>query len=81
MHARVLRRLITTAAAAGDLVLAARCVGALGSTAPPRTPGGPGSVGAPDPELTHALSAPAYATFVAEGRAGGIQLITALYPG
>jgi hypothetical protein len=65
-------------------VLAARCLGALQAITGP-APDGPGpGLPAPgtalDPGLRQALSQPAYATFVSEGRDGGIDLITALYP-
>jgi hypothetical protein len=40
----------------------------------------PSGAGGLDPGLQQALGQPAYATFVSEGRAGGIGLITALYP-
>jgi hydrogenase maturation factor HypE len=60
---------MTVAAVAGDLVLAARCLGALTALGQPA-----------EAEADQALQDPAYATFVSEGRAGGIDLITTLYP-
>jgi hypothetical protein len=84
MHARILAGLVTAAAAANDLVLAARCLGALdaldaagtaarrGAFDPAPTP--------PSPALKQTLQGPAHATFVSEGRVGGIELIATLYP-
>jgi predicted ATPase/DNA-binding CsgD family transcriptional regulator len=69
LHAQILARLMTVAALAGDLVLAARCLGALTALGQPA-----------EAEADQALQDPAYATFVSEGRAGGIDLITTLYP-
>jgi hypothetical protein len=65
LQAQILARLMAAGAAVGDLVLAARCRGALAALGQP-APADP--VG------------PAYATFVSEGRAGGIDLISTLYP-
>lgn len=70
----VLSQLIAAAAAADDLVLAARCLGALQAL------DGPDPVSAVDPALTEALTRTAYATFYNEARTGGIELLTALYP-
>jgi hypothetical protein len=70
MQAKVLARLVSVAAAAGDRALAARCLGALDAL---------GRAGAADRELGASLRDPACATFVCEGRAGGIAVITALY--
>ena len=70
-------------AEAGDLVLAARCLGALdalGALAPPDQPGPPGQGGAVDKALAERLTGTAYATYFEEGRAGGAGLVTALYP-
>lgn len=82
MHARVLAGLLSAAASAGDLVLAARCLGVLEAPGGPARPGypDPGSGPAADPELERTLRGPGYATFVSEGRTGGIDLITTLYP-
>jgi predicted ATPase/DNA-binding CsgD family transcriptional regulator len=72
--AQVLASLATAATAAGDLPLAARAFGALDALgtaeARPAVPA----------RLATALQAPACATYVEEGRAGGIGLITTLYP-
>ncbi|HLK72603.1 MAG TPA: LuxR C-terminal-related transcriptional regulator [Streptosporangiaceae bacterium] len=65
LQAQILARLMTAGAAVGDLVLAARCRGALAALGQP-APADP--------------AGPAYATFVSEGRAGGIDLISTLYP-
>ena len=65
MHARILADLTTAGFSAGNLILAARCAGELES------------LGTPAP---HKTADPAYATFVEEGRAGGIELLTRLYP-
>jgi predicted ATPase/DNA-binding CsgD family transcriptional regulator len=81
MSERVLTRLVSAAAAAGDIVLAARCAGAreaLGETE--REVSGPAGISPAEPALTAELRRPAYATFIGEGRMGGIDLITALYP-
>jgi predicted ATPase/DNA-binding CsgD family transcriptional regulator len=85
MQARVLARLVQAAASAGDLVLAARCLGVLGVLGTPGGPAGPGyldpgSGPAADPEPERTLRGPGYATYVSEGRAGGIDLIITLYP-
>jgi predicted ATPase/DNA-binding CsgD family transcriptional regulator len=84
LQAQILIGLTGAAGAAGDLVLAARCLGALESIAGQATGGtGRGSrapAAAVEPGLQQALGRPAYATFVSEGREGGIGLITALYP-
>ncbi len=64
---RILADLAETAAAGGDLVLAARSLGALealAGTAAPQVPPGP-----------------AYAGYVSEGRAGGVDVLLTLYPG
>ena len=88
LHAQILVALINTGAAAGDLVLAARCLGALDTLNAPAglaTTGASGASGASAspaiaPDLERTLHGPAYTTFVNEGRTGGIGLITALYP-
>ena len=82
MHARVLAGLLAAAASAGDLVLAARCLGALEAPGGPASheTADPASGPAVDPGLERTLREPGYATFVSEGRAGGIDLITTLYP-
>lgn len=83
MHARILAALIAAAAATDDLVLAARCLGVLdaldapGKAATRETPDP--APPPPSPALKQTLQGPAYATFVSEGRAGGIELITTLY--
>jgi hypothetical protein len=78
MHALILTRLIAAGAAAGDLALAARCLGALDGLG---QPAGRETAGPPvAPDLSRTLRSPAYATFVGEGRTGGIDLITTLYP-
>ena len=73
--------LITAGAAAGDLVLAARCFGALDALGK-ATELVPADLAgeAPNPALEHTLQEPAYKTYVSEGQAGGIDLITTLYP-
>lgn len=81
MHERVLAGLVPAAAAAGDMVLAARCAGALEALGHPQHEISDPAIPPPtDPALTAALRKPAYATFIGEGRAGGIDLITTLYP-
>ncbi len=77
LHAQILTALATTAAAAGDMVLAARCWGAVAAIAGQARGGQEPAL---DPALQLTLSQPAYATFVSEGRDGGIGLIVALYP-
>lgn len=79
LRARILAALTSAAAAAGDLPLAARALGAL--DAPGEQPPA-GAEPAPEvpAELTRTLRAPAYATFLAEGKAGGTGLITTRYP-
>jgi predicted ATPase/DNA-binding CsgD family transcriptional regulator len=81
--AQVLASLTTAAAAAGDLPLAARALGALEALAAPPHPAAPGATGggpAVPADLAGALHGPAYATYIAEGRAGGISLIVSRYP-
>jgi hypothetical protein len=80
MTERVLTGLISAAASAGDMVLAARCAGALEALGEEREISGPAVMSPAEPALTAELRRPAYATFIGEGRAGGIDLITALYP-
>jgi tetratricopeptide (TPR) repeat protein len=77
--AQVLTSLIAAAAAARDLPLAARAVGALDALA--AQAGGLSSDAWPavPADLVSTLQAPAYATYVAEGRAGGMSLIITLY--
>jgi hypothetical protein len=79
---RVLADLVGVAAAAGDLVLAARCLGALDAVGKQSKRENAGQIpaAATGSALTHTLAEPAYATFVGEGRAGGIDLILTLYP-
>jgi predicted ATPase/DNA-binding CsgD family transcriptional regulator len=80
MCAQVLADLAATGVRAGNLVLAARCAGALEAlgVAPDQhsEPGKPVF----GPALQAQLGTPAYRTFAEEGQAGGIELITALYP-
>jgi predicted ATPase/DNA-binding CsgD family transcriptional regulator len=77
MHARILARLMAAAGSAGDLTLAARCLGALEALGEP-VQGGAGP--AASAELRRTLAEPAYATFVSEGRTGGMALlITSLH--
>jgi hypothetical protein len=79
--ARVLASLATAAAAAGDLPLAARALGALDALGQPEAPASTGNTQPAVPtDLTAALQTPAYATYTEEGRAGGISLIVTLYP-
>jgi predicted ATPase/DNA-binding CsgD family transcriptional regulator len=81
MRARVLNALITAGAATGDLVLAARCLGALDALGQPAAPGSADPApSALEPALRRRLREPAYTTYVNEGSAGGIGLITTLYP-
>jgi predicted ATPase/DNA-binding CsgD family transcriptional regulator len=68
---RVLARLITAAAQAGDLPLAARSLGALEAFGDARA--------ALTADLVSTLRAPACAAYVDEGTAGGAGLITTLY--
>jgi len=81
LRARVLASLTAAAAAAGDLPLAARALGALDALGQPQTSAStqdmPPAISA---DLADALQAPAYATYAEEGRAGGISLIVTLYP-
>lgn len=114
---QILAELAGTAASAGDLVLAARSLGALealadgpapqapGQDTAPQAPGqdtapeAPGqnpapqapatSVAPPRPDpgpsgaaaLRRVRQEPAYAGYLAEGRAGGVGVLLALYPG
>jgi hypothetical protein len=81
LAARVLASLAAVAAEAGDLPLAARAFGALDALGPPQP--GPGRASAPaavPPGLAAALYAPGCATYLEEGRVGGISLIITLYP-
>ena len=81
LTAQVLASLITAAAEAGDLPLAARAFGALDGLGPPQSePGRAGAQAAVPPDLAAVLRAPACSTYLEEGRAGGISLITTLYP-
>ncbi|MGE5136508.1 MAG: ATP-binding protein [Gemmatimonadota bacterium] len=75
LRARILAALTRAAAAAGDLPLAARAFGTLSG----EQPAGSGDDTLPA-ELVETLRAPAYATFVAEGRAGGPALLGTRYP-
>jgi predicted ATPase/DNA-binding CsgD family transcriptional regulator len=79
--AQVLASLTTAATAAGDLPLAARALGALNALGQPQDRDGTAGRRAAVPgELASALQAPTWATYVDEGRAGGISLIITLYP-
>ena len=81
LRARVLASLATAAAAAGDLPLAARALGALDALGHPQAPASTADTRPAVPaDLADVLQAPAYATYAEEGRAGGISLITTLYP-
>ena len=78
--ARILARL-TTPAAAGDLPLAARALGALDALGQLQALANTWDAQSAVPaDLAGALQAAAYATYVEEGRAGGISLILSLYP-
>ena len=78
---RVLASLATAAAAAGDLPLAARALGALDAPGQPQAPADTGDAQPAVPaDLAGALQTAAYTTYVEEGRAGGISLIVTLYP-
>jgi tetratricopeptide (TPR) repeat protein len=79
LRARVLASLVVAAAAAGDLPLAARALGALGALDAPDAPGRPQALAVPA-DLASTLQAPAFNSYVDEGRVGGISLITTLYP-
>jgi hypothetical protein len=77
LSARVLASLTTAAAAAGDLPLAARALGALDALGLPQSePDRAGAQTAVPPDLAATL----YAPYLEEGRAGGISLIITLYP-
>ncbi|MGE5287222.1 MAG: ATP-binding protein [Micromonosporaceae bacterium] len=81
LHAQILAGLVAAGAAAGDLVLAARCLGALEALGKPAQPGPANpALAHTDPALMRTLREPAYTTYVSEGHAGGIDLITTLYP-
>jgi hypothetical protein len=81
MRAHVLADLTAAAFSSGNLILAARCAGALEALSPqaPRQAADPPAAPPADPALTATMRNPAYATFVEEGRAGGIDLLTRLY--
>jgi hypothetical protein len=79
--ARVMAGLTTAAAEAGDLPLAARALGALDALAQPQARAGTADARPVVPaDLVSALQAAAWAAYVEEGRAGGISLISTLYP-
>ena len=81
LGARVLASLTTAAAAAGDLPLAARAFGALDALGLPQSESGrAGAQTTVPPDLVTALYSPGCATYLEEGRAGGISLIVTLYP-
>jgi predicted ATPase/DNA-binding CsgD family transcriptional regulator len=81
LGAQILAGLTTAAAAAGDLPLAARALGALDALGLPQSePGHAGAQAAVPPDLVTALYAPGCATYLEEGQAGGISLIVTLYP-
>ena len=78
--AQVLASLTAAAAAAGDLPLAARAFGALDALGRPQAPAGSAETPPVVPaDLASTLQAAAWATYVAEGQAGGISLIITLY--
>ncbi len=76
----VLTKLVGAADAAGDLVLAARCLGALQALRQPGRPGSPAQDCDVDQALARRLTHGAYATYFGEGLAGGTGLLTTLYP-
>jgi hypothetical protein len=81
MRARVLGDLTMAAFSSGNLILTARCAGALEALSL-RAPGqaaDPSAALPADPALNATLRDPAYASFIEEGRAGGIDLLTRLY--
>ncbi|HET7018605.1 MAG TPA: LuxR C-terminal-related transcriptional regulator [Streptosporangiaceae bacterium] len=80
LRAQVLATLITTAAEAGDLPLAARAYGALDALHPPAQASPAGTRPAVPADLVSSLQTTACAAYAEEGRAGGIRLITTLYP-
>jgi hypothetical protein len=75
--ARVLASLATTAAA--DLPLAARALGALDALGQASASAGDTRPGV-SADLANAVQTPAYATYLEEGRVGGISLIVSRYP-
>ena len=81
LGARVLASLTTAAAAAGDLPLAARALGALDALGLPHSEAGrAGAQTAAPANLAATPYAPACASYLEEGRPGGISLIITLYP-
>jgi tetratricopeptide (TPR) repeat protein len=81
LRTRVLAGLAVTAAASGDLALAARALGVLDALGHAPSPAGtPGGAAAVPADLAGTLRAPAYRTYLEEGQAGGISLILTLYP-
>jgi predicted ATPase/DNA-binding CsgD family transcriptional regulator len=77
---RVLASLITAAAEAGDLPLAARALGALDTLGQPEPPAGLSTAGPATPaDLLGILQAAGCTAYVDEGRAGGVALIATLY--
>jgi hypothetical protein len=80
LRAQVLDALAAAAARAGDLVLAARCAGARETLAAGLGAGKAPPEGGLGPDVLAQLTRPAFATYVDEGRAGGVAAITALYP-
>jgi predicted ATPase/DNA-binding CsgD family transcriptional regulator len=81
MRARVLGDLTAAAFSSGNLILAARCAGALEALnlRAPGTAADPSAALPADPALHATVRGPAYASFVEEGRVGGIDLLTRLY--
>ncbi len=76
----VLAGLVTAAAEAGNLPLAARALGALDALGQPQAQAGTGDDSPSVPAgLASALQDAACAVYVQEGRAGGISLIISLY--
>jgi predicted ATPase/DNA-binding CsgD family transcriptional regulator len=80
LRVAVLTKLVGAGAAAGNLVLAARCLGAVGALRPPDQPGRAAEADAVDQALGVRLTRDAYATYFEEGQAGGAGLVCALYP-
>jgi len=81
MRARVLADLTAAAFSSRNLVLTARCAGALEALnrQAPREAADLAAAILADPARNAAMCDPAYASFFEEGRAGGIDLLTRLY--
>jgi hypothetical protein len=80
LRVTVLTELVGAGAGAGNLVLAARCLGALQALRPLDQPWPPAGASTVDEALAARLRRDAYATYFAEGQAGGAGLVSALYP-